>query len=252
MLPPVRGIFFDNTLLHYDGNSQGTKDFFVGGNLVAGLRAKMTTMAVVDAATPALASAPEASQPGLERVPLPWFLKKRFLDAYLRDLHHYMFDVQFAPPGKKPVHIRKAIRERFVGALSSPDVSRPHIVVSHSMGTIIAFDCLKRVANCASIDGLITLGCPLGLDEVQDQLRPEWTRDDGFPGERLAGAWVNMYDRLDPVCGFDARIGNDFRRAGTPVVEDVEVNNDGRWRHSATKYLRQPGFCSRLRGMLQV
>ena len=40
-LPPVRGIFFDNTFLHYRGHSEGEKQFVVGGNLVAGLRAKL-------------------------------------------------------------------------------------------------------------------------------------------------------------------------------------------------------------------
>ena len=58
--------------------------------------------------------------------------------------------------------IQRTIRERFVQALASPQVSRPHIVVAHSMGTVIAYDCLKRVAACPEVDGLITLGSPLG------------------------------------------------------------------------------------------
>lgn len=41
LLPPVRGIFLDNTFLHYRGNSEGGKQFVVGGSLVAGLRAKI-------------------------------------------------------------------------------------------------------------------------------------------------------------------------------------------------------------------
>jgi hypothetical protein len=41
MLPPIRGIFFDDTVLHYSGKSEGSKDFVVGGSLVAGLRAKI-------------------------------------------------------------------------------------------------------------------------------------------------------------------------------------------------------------------
>jgi pimeloyl-ACP methyl ester carboxylesterase len=59
-------------------------------------------------------------------------------------------------------------------------VTRPHIVVSHSLGTVIAYDCLKRIPECPAVDGLITLGCPLGLDEIQDKLQPGWTRADGF------------------------------------------------------------------------
>jgi hypothetical protein len=62
--------------------------------------------------------------------------------------------------------------------------------------------------------------------------------------------WLNLFDRLDPVCGFDPVLANDFRRGGASVVEDIEVRNDGAWRHSATKYLRQPAFCTALRRML--
>ena len=59
-------------------------------------------------------------QGALERVPLPWFIKKRFLDAYLRDVHHYLFDVEFGPPGKPAVRIQQTIRKRFVDALAGP------------------------------------------------------------------------------------------------------------------------------------
>ena len=84
------------------------------------------------------------------------------------------------------------------------------------MGTVIAYDCLKRVGECAAVDGLITIGSPLGLDEVQDKLQPGWSRDDGFPREKVGRGWVNLFDRLDPVCGFDPVLANDFRRAARP------------------------------------
>lgn len=41
LLPPVRGIFFDNNLFHYRGHSQATKRFVIGGSVIAGLNAKM-------------------------------------------------------------------------------------------------------------------------------------------------------------------------------------------------------------------
>ena len=111
--------------------------------------------------------------------------EEEFMNAYLRDVHHYLFDVEFAPPGKKPpVRIQQTIRKRFVDAVCHPETSRPHIVVSHSMGTVIAYDCLRRVDDCATVDGLITIGSPLGLDEVQDKLKPEWSRPTGSPRAR--------------------------------------------------------------------
>lgn len=104
-------------------------------------------------------------------------------------MHHYLFDVEFAPPGRTPVRIQKTIRERFVNALGTGAVTHPHIVVSHSMGTVIGYDCIKRVGGCAKVDGFI---------------------------------------------------------------EDIAVQNEGAWRHSITKYLRQPSFVAALRRMLQL
>lgn len=210
------------------------------------------TPAAVDAELDAAAAVPAAPQGGLERVPLPWALKKPILDVFLRDVHHYLFDVEFAPPGRQPVPIRRTIRERVVASLQDAAVTRPHVVVAHSLGTVIAYDCLKRVPECAGVDGLITLGSPLGLDEVQDQLRPDWSRADGFPHERLAGEWVNVYDRLDPVCGFDPALADDYRRAEAEVVADLAVRNDGAWRHSITKYLRQATVADTLRRLLRL
>jgi len=217
---------------------------------VAALRRHMT--ALDDAELDAAAAVPAAPQGGLERVPLPWALKKPILDVFLRDVHHYLFDVEFAPPGRQPVPIRRTIRERVVASLQDAAVTRPHVVVAHSLGTVIAYDCLKRVPECAGVDGLITLGSPLGLDEVQDQLRPDWSRADGFPHERLAGEWVNVYDRLDPVCGFDPALANDYRRAEAEAVADLAVRNDGAWRHSITKYLRQATVADTLRRLLRL
>lgn len=253
----------DDDLSAYEGVLENSAEAVDGGGsapppeprnadeaaFVAALRAKLTTLsdAELDAATqPAVPAQPQGT---LERIPLPWFIKKRVMNAYLRDVHHYLFNVTFAPPGRTPVPIQDAIRKRFVAALATP-VSRPHIVISHSMGTLIAYDCLERVADCAVVDGLITIGSPLGLDEIQDKLRPEWSRADGFPRAKVKGDWLNVFDRLDPVCGFDPKLANDYREGGAEAVKDIAVQNDGAWRHSISKYLRQAAFGGALRKML--
>ncbi len=41
VLPPVPGIFFDNTFYYYSGSAGGDRQFVVGGNLVAGLDGKV-------------------------------------------------------------------------------------------------------------------------------------------------------------------------------------------------------------------
>jgi hypothetical protein len=218
------------------------------------MRSRLTTLSddEIDASLDRPVPAGLVAAAALERVPLPWFLKKPLMAVLLRDVHHYLFDTEFGPPGKQAVHIRKTIRQRFLEALAEAGPSEPHVVVSHSMGTVIAYDCLKRATGCPRVDGLITIGSPLGLDEIQDQLQPEWTRGDGFPGLCVRDRWFNLFDRLDPVCGFDPELGNDYRRGDAPTVIDQAVVNSGAWRHSATKYLRQPAFVKALRSLLKV
>ncbi|MBM7321936.1 hypothetical protein JS562_02005 [Agrobacterium sp. S2] len=188
-----------------------------------------------------------------ERVPLPWPIKKAFLETFLRDVHHYLFNVRFSPRTDTTYHVQDEIRRRFVDALEVGNKKPgPHIVVSHSMGTVVAYDCLKRVKKTKSVDALVTIGSPLGLDEIQDKLRPEWTRPNGFPTEKVAGSWVNIFDRLDPVAGFDPFFANDFQVEGKARIDDVEVSNSGAWRHSVVKYLRAAPLRSKLSVLLGV
>jgi len=184
--------------------------------------------------------------PELERIPLPWWIKKEVMKSLLRDVHHYLFNTDHSPRPGVTYRVRDEIRRRAIEALKSAgEVSspRPHVVVSHSMGTIVAYDCLKRVADCPTVDALLTIGSPLGLDEVQDKLKPEgsgqpgWSRDDGFPKERVTGDWTNVYDPLDVVAAFDPALAGDYRKAKKRVVDDVNEPNWGRWRHDIAKYL---------------
>ena len=183
-----------------------------------------------------------------ERVPVPAWLRYRVMARLVRDAHHYFFNLECAPREGACYRARDEIRRRFVEALRAGDAQRPLIAVTHSMGTMIAYDCLKHVPDCPPLDGLITIGSPLGLDEVQD-FYPSWSRDDGFPTERLLGPWVNVYDPLDVVAGLQPKLAPDFRRRGDPVVNDVREDNWGTWRHSISKYLQGPslrGHVSRL------
>ena len=191
------------------------------------------------------------SGPTLERVPLPGFLKKRIMAHLLRDVHHYLYNVDFSPRLGARYLVQDEIRHRFVAAIEEgAKQPGPHLVVSHSMGTVIAYDCLKRVASCPRVDALMTIGSPLGLDEIQDALAPEWTRLDGFPGERVAKRWVNVYDGLDPVAGFDGNLANDFLKGGLPSVEDIHEPNWGKWRHDISKYLRGARLRERIQFLL--
>ena len=186
-----------------------------------------------------------------ERIPLPWWLKRRIMKAFLRDVHHYLFNTEYSPRPGKTYRVQDEIRERFVRAIEEgSQQDGPHVVVSHSMGTVIAYDCIKRVEACPSVDALMTIGSPLGLDEVQDKLQPGWSRDDGFPEKVTSASWVNVYDKLDPVAGLDAKFANDYRRAGAELVQDINEQNYGRWRHNISKYLGGEELRAALTGQL--
>ena len=170
-----------------------------------------------------------------ERIPLPWVVKKQVIKHFLKEAHDYLFNAR---------GIRDTIRGRVMDALHAVGADAPVVLVGHSQGSFIAYDVLTGVADCPPVDGLLTLGSPLGIDEVQDKLL--WTRNDGFP-KKVRGDWVNVYDPFDVVARLDPVLANDFRKGGEQAVIDVKEESWGTWRHSATKYLKGP----RLRGHLR-
>lgn len=187
----------------------------------------------------------------LEWIPLPGFVKDRFMKRFLRDVHHYLFNTEFTPRPGETFSVQDEIRKRFVAAVKRGAAkSGPHIVISHSMGTVVAYDCLKRVADCPGVDALMTLGSPLGIDEVQAKLKPEWNRKEGFPTEKVAGEWLNVFDPMDVVSRLDPHLASDYRKNGNSVVNDQRQNHEGWWTHSLVKYFRGAVVSSRLKTML--
>jgi hypothetical protein len=208
-----------------------------------------------EAMTDAMQEAPPPPRPGGadERFPVPWVLKQKFLAAFLRDVHHYLFDVEHEPRPGERYRVRQEIRRRFVAALKEAAAAgRPQVVVSHSMGTVVAYDCLKNVPDCPPVDALVTLGSPLGLDEVQDRLAPGWSRADGFPHGKVAGGWVNVFDRLDVVAALDPELADDFRKGGVDTVVDVDEPNYGKWRHTLRKYFEGAKLRAQVRRLLEL
>lgn len=188
-----------------------------------------------------------------EAIPLPWFIKRRVMKALLKDVHHYLFNAEFSPRPGETYRVQEYIRRLFVDQLKH-DVEEqegPHVVVSHSMGTVISYDCLKNVPDCPQISAYMTVGSPLGISEVHDNFNPEYEKNDAFPSATIGGNWVNVYDRLDPVA-FDAHLANDYLKHGQKVIVDQRVHNKGRWRHSSYKYYGQRALCQHLIELLEL
>jgi hypothetical protein len=184
----------------------------------------------------------------LEAIPLPWFVKRRMMKWLLRDVHHYLFNQKHNPRPDATYMVQEEIRSRVLRKLNEVNTDI-HIVIAHSMGTVIMYDCLFRVEDCPKIDGFMTIGSPLGIDEIQEMLKPEWSRNNGFP-TKLAGDWINIYDKFDPVTGFDGNISNDFMLKGKKVIHVINEQNHGPWRHNITNYLSKPMLRKALKKLL--
>ncbi|MFZ6731209.1 hypothetical protein ACO0LG_04720 [Undibacterium sp. Ji42W] len=159
-------------------------------------------------------------------------IKKAAMEAY-----YYLFDKEYKRADGATFQVRSTLRNKLIATLAAArDEADKVILVSHSMGTMIAYDVLRNCPDCVPVDTLITLGSPLGIREVQDELIATDARQIDFPAEKLVN-WINIYDPLDPICGADPRFANDFLAVDGKSVKDWKESNWGSWRHTITHYL---------------
>jgi hypothetical protein len=131
------------------------------------------------------------------------------ISAYLRDVAVYL------------THGRDAI-QRIVQKVVPP--TGQLILVTHSLGTVVARDLLDDLGIRKRTKLWITAGSPLGMDAVQRNLNTEGTVNPGVP-------WFSAYDVNDIVA-----LGHPLRVTWKSPLTDVEVEN-GQEPHSITKYL---------------
>jgi subtilisin family serine protease len=169
--------------------------------------------------------------PGIGDALFEWISK-----GFIKDTAAYFFD-----PAQ-----RRAMQDRLKAALAR-QASRPVVLVAHSQGTIIAYDVLRQLDGRAPGGGaldvrlFVTLGSPLGIDEVQGNLVKPIEAPEGV------AAWVNLADRLDPVA-LDADLDGEF--PGLPI-EDLRVKNPVLFNpHSAVGYLSTSQVRSTIYGAL--
>jgi len=155
--------------------------------------------------------------------PLRRLISQTITRAFLRDVNDFLFDAAR----------RDAMEQSLLDRLAAG--GGPFIVIAHSQGSMIAYDVLRRLDPAQfKIPLFITIGSPLGLQEVQDALR-QWTGGN-LPFPPCVDRWLNVADRLDPVA-FDNDISDDFEGA-IENVSGIGLNKDSpRHPHSATGYL---------------
>jgi hypothetical protein len=181
---------------------------------------------------------------------LPGPVKQAIIKKAAMEAFYFLFDKEYTRADGRRFMVRKELRSRLVDELTrARQEAEKLVLVSHSMGTIVAYDVLRNCPECPQVDTLITLGSPLGVREVQEELIAENAADVDFPADKL-GRWVNVYDPLDPICGADPNFANDYRPVGGKSVIDVKESNWGGWRHTITHYFAGSKFRSHLRDAL--
>ncbi len=104
----------------------------------------------------------------------------------------------------------------------------PIVVVSHSLGTVVARDLLDDAQLRERATFWVTAGSPLGLDAVQKNLLT--------PGAHNPGVnWLTAYDVHDIVA-----LGHPLRPTWGLPLQDIEADN-GDSPHSIERYLGHPG-----------
>jgi hypothetical protein len=153
-------------------------------------------------------------------LPLPASLRRLLLRQLLLRLIPDA-DAYFFTDRKDP------IRNRLRQALDADD--GPVVVITHSLGTVIAYDVLSESRFAGrTVPLLVTVGSPLGYTEIQDVV----TRPLRLPAP--VQLWANFADPLDLIT-LDTSLADEF--AGAPRVIDARVDNPSPNNHAACGYL---------------
>lgn len=113
------------------------------------------------------------------------------------------------------------------------------VVVSHSLGTVVAYNVLRREAASKGwrVPLFVTLGSPLGVTAVREKLRPI-----GYPAG--VGDWFNAFDPDDIVSLYALDQG---RFPVTPAIDNhPEVDNTTSNQHGISGYLSDPTVARRI------
>ena len=146
--------------------------------------------------------------------------------------------------------IRDTLRGRLRNAILNNKDKRI-MILSHSMGTIIAYDVLRSIGKehpRLTVDHLVTLGSPLGLPHVKYKIAQENAL---VRTPSVVNKWSNFADKRDPVA-MDAHLAGDFEANGRGIlVEDDLVANDwGGIHHKSYGYLRTPEVSKVIRNFI--
>lgn len=178
------------------------------------------------------------------------FISDAIIRRYFKDLETY-YNGNFTRENSRIDNVNELIRKRLCRILEKH--SKDNILlISHSMGSIIAYDVITFILPDIPIGTFITMGSPLGFPSVISKIADECRKrgiSEPFlrtpPG--VTGNWYNYSDIQDKVA-FNYKLSEHYsenRNGVKPVdllvINDYEVGGE-RNPHKSFGYLRAPEF----------
>ncbi len=175
--PNAVGVWYADLL--NDGETKGKKGASLDGSEVENFKAAFSMLVHGDF----------NSLPHHERHNAAFIMPAQFLaEMIAMDLQQFA-DYLFASKTYNAIQTR--MRDGLNKAIAMGDEL---VIAGHSLGSVVAFDCLRETAGNCNISTFFTLGSPLSkLRRLNIR-----TNDLGaIPGN--LGEWLNLYDTTDPI-----------------------------------------------------
>jgi hypothetical protein len=125
--------------------------------------------------------------------------------------------------------------------LASLEPDQTHIIVAHSLGTVIGYNLLQQLQTNYKIKRFITLGSPLAFKVIQSKLTPPIKRP-----ICLSGDWHNFYSPDDFLTAFPLiNAPFDFQ----PAILNTAISTFIHSPHQIAGYLQHPAV---IKNILEV
>jgi len=177
------------------------------------------------------------------------YITNKLIHNYFKDLEAYYENGEININGKT-YHARDQIRNRMIQILKKYE-NDDIFLISHSMGTIIAFDVLTFHLPQLKIQSFATMGSPLGIPFVRSKIAQEkklvLNNDVKLKTPRGVKHWYNFSDLEDDVAiNYSLKDDFDENKSGIKAVDfivnnDYEIDNEEN-HHKSFGYLRTLEF----------
>lgn len=183
----------------------------------------------------------------------------KLIHRYFADLETY-YGENCVPAVGRDCPAREAILNRLVRKLEQYRGYRI-LLISHSMGSIVAYDVLSELAGRNPVHTFVTIGSPLGLPVIVGRisaLRKSMGMKTIKPSvpEGITDSWINMSDLRDRIA-LDHTLEDDYQANSRGLrVRDLYVFNDYEMDgnpnpHKSFGYLRTPEMAEIIDGFLE-